>query len=163
MMEKETRRFEVETCGRCGGSGEYSYNPIDGTTCYGCRGKRKRYTKRGQAAFDYYRKLCTKKATDVVVGDCVEAFGKVHKVEGIEYDVQEGESYVNGVMTPYRLDRVVFIVNGGCTSAVFSTSDVLTWPNGDEKRDKLTAAYDYQYTLTAAGKPRKKKESALVG
>ena len=26
------------TCGRCGGSGQYSFNQIDGSTCYGCRG-----------------------------------------------------------------------------------------------------------------------------
>ncbi len=25
-------------CGRCGGYGEYSYNQIDGTVCYGCNG-----------------------------------------------------------------------------------------------------------------------------
>jgi len=26
------------TCGRCGGSGQYSFNQIDGSVCYGCRG-----------------------------------------------------------------------------------------------------------------------------
>jgi len=26
------------TCGRCGGSGQYSYNHRDGTTCWGCNG-----------------------------------------------------------------------------------------------------------------------------
>lgn len=25
-------------CGRCGGSGSYSFNQIDGSVCYGCRG-----------------------------------------------------------------------------------------------------------------------------
>lgn len=25
-------------CNRCGGSGSYSYNPMDGTKCFGCRG-----------------------------------------------------------------------------------------------------------------------------
>src|SRR3954469_19373320 len=27
-----------ELCGRCGGEGDYSYNPLDGTICYGCGG-----------------------------------------------------------------------------------------------------------------------------
>jgi hypothetical protein len=27
-----------QTCGRCGGSGNYSFNPKDGTVCYGCNG-----------------------------------------------------------------------------------------------------------------------------
>lgn len=28
------------TCGRCGGSGHYSFNQVDGTRCFGCRGIR---------------------------------------------------------------------------------------------------------------------------
>lgn len=31
------------TCGRCGGCGQYSYNQIDGTVCYGCGGSGKKY------------------------------------------------------------------------------------------------------------------------
>lgn len=33
---------EPRTCGRCGGSGHYSYNAMDGTTCYGCGGRGKK-------------------------------------------------------------------------------------------------------------------------
>lgn len=29
----------TKPCGRCGGTGHYSYNQIDGTMCYGCGGK----------------------------------------------------------------------------------------------------------------------------
>lgn len=29
-----------QPCGRCGGSGHYSYNQMDGTRCYGCNGKK---------------------------------------------------------------------------------------------------------------------------
>lgn len=35
----------VETCGRCGGSGHYSFNQINGTTCFGCSGSGKRLAK----------------------------------------------------------------------------------------------------------------------
>jgi len=28
----------IGPCKRCGGSGHYSYNPMDGTTCFGCNG-----------------------------------------------------------------------------------------------------------------------------
>lgn len=31
--------WPVETCGRCGGSGEYSYCQRFGTTCFGCEGR----------------------------------------------------------------------------------------------------------------------------
>lgn len=37
----QTRLVGLElarTCGRCGGSGSFSYNPKDGTRCYGCGG-----------------------------------------------------------------------------------------------------------------------------
>ena len=31
-------KLEKRTCSRCGGSGNYSFNLIDGTKCYGCNG-----------------------------------------------------------------------------------------------------------------------------
>lgn len=48
----------VGPCSRCGGSGHYSYNQLDGTTCYGCRGSGKQvlevrwYTESQRAALD---------------------------------------------------------------------------------------------------------------
>jgi hypothetical protein len=38
--------FPVEVCRRCGGSGEYSYNPLDGTRCFGCSGAGVAYASR---------------------------------------------------------------------------------------------------------------------
>jgi len=35
----------TEWCGRCGGSGHYSFNRIDGTTCFDCRGRKERLVK----------------------------------------------------------------------------------------------------------------------
>lgn len=39
-FEKEGRKYVnmIGHCSRCGGSGHYSYNQMDGTMCYGCRG-----------------------------------------------------------------------------------------------------------------------------
>jgi hypothetical protein len=48
-----------ETCGRCGGSGHYAYNQIDGTKCYGCNGTKKklpRLTKKKKAEIEAYFK-----------------------------------------------------------------------------------------------------------
>lgn len=48
----QTRLIEIglgEECGRCGGTGHYSYNQMDGTMCYGCNGQRfvvKKLTKK---------------------------------------------------------------------------------------------------------------------
>src|SRR5262249_43253253 len=53
MTETKTNHtFETEPCGRCGGSGHYSFNQIHGSMCYGCKGKGKKLTKAGQAAYD---------------------------------------------------------------------------------------------------------------
>lgn len=46
------------TCSRCGGSGHYSYNSLDGTRCYGCGGRGynisevRAYTEKEKAALD---------------------------------------------------------------------------------------------------------------
>lgn len=32
-------KFDMKACGRCGGTGHYSYNTTDGSTCYGCSGR----------------------------------------------------------------------------------------------------------------------------
>lgn len=154
----QQRRFEVEVCGRCAGSGRYSFNLIDGDMCYGCRRKGKRYTKRGQAAYDYYVSLCTKPAAELIAGECVTAFGRVCKIERIEHDTQSGESMVGGVMTPYCLPVVVLHLVGGGTSQLFAHTPTLTCPNGEDKRAKLELAYDYQDTLKADGKPRKQRK-----
>lgn len=33
------------TCSRCGGSGHFSYNQVDGTLCYGCSGRKSAMVK----------------------------------------------------------------------------------------------------------------------
>ena len=43
-------RYERQTCTRCGGTGHYSYNSIDGSRCYGCYGKGEQLTKAGSKA-----------------------------------------------------------------------------------------------------------------
>ena len=39
------KRGLTETCDRCGGSGEYSFNLLDGTRCYKCGGSGKQFPK----------------------------------------------------------------------------------------------------------------------
>lgn len=45
------RTFEKAPCGRCGGSGRYSWNAMHGDTCYGCGGKGYKLTKAGAEAY----------------------------------------------------------------------------------------------------------------
>lgn len=68
-------RYETETCGRCGGSGEYSYCQTHGTTCFGCSGGGDRYSKRGKAAIArvkaFKKAKFSKLASAVKAGDIV--------------------------------------------------------------------------------------------
>ena len=62
--------YEKQTCGRCGGSGQYSYNQIDGSRCYGCGGSGQKLTKRGAAAKAY---------ADSILDVKIEDFAKLAK------------------------------------------------------------------------------------
>lgn len=60
--------LETQTCGRCGGSGHYSYCQSYGTTCFKCHGSGRVYTKRGAAAHIYNEQLLSKPASELRVG-----------------------------------------------------------------------------------------------
>ena len=38
MTNSERADQNIKVCPRCGGTGHFSYNPIDKTRCYGCNG-----------------------------------------------------------------------------------------------------------------------------
>lgn len=38
MTVKQRAEKGYKTCSRCGGSGNHSYNPIHGSTCFKCNG-----------------------------------------------------------------------------------------------------------------------------
>lgn len=58
-MSKVVIRYEKAVCGRCAGSGEYSYNAMHGTTCYGCSGKGTTLSRTGAAAAKIIRAMRT--------------------------------------------------------------------------------------------------------
>ena len=60
--------FEKQTCSRCGGSGHYSYNPTDGTVCFGCGGSGKKLTKAGANARKIYEEALSIPAKNVQPG-----------------------------------------------------------------------------------------------
>lgn len=49
-MAKQDSKFPVVHCTRCGGSGHYSFNLMDGTRCYGCGGDGFAYASKKVAA-----------------------------------------------------------------------------------------------------------------
>jgi hypothetical protein len=56
----------TETCGRCGGSGRYSYNQMDGDRCYGCNGKGKRVPR--------FTKKLGARVAELVAGGALETY-----------------------------------------------------------------------------------------
>src|SRR5262249_29965177 len=61
--------FETMTCGRCGGTGHYSYCQRFGMVCFGCGGRKVVLTKRGAAAAAFYRaSLPTVAIEDLKIG-----------------------------------------------------------------------------------------------
>lgn len=55
-----------QTCGRCGGTGRYSYNQMDGDRCYGCQGKK-------NVAVKLTRKVLDEARIKVEAGDLARA------------------------------------------------------------------------------------------
>jgi len=54
-MTTQKPLFEHTTCPRCGGSGNYSFNLMHGSRCYGCYGSGYKLTKRDKAQSNSYR------------------------------------------------------------------------------------------------------------
>lgn len=99
-------KYNTVACSRCGGTGNYSYCSMYGTTCFKCRGNKTYLSKAGAtaaAAIDAFKKANFSKRFDLLVpGDRVMLPGNkkprtVLSVEGFA----GGWSESNGVRTPY--------------------------------------------------------------
>lgn len=130
--------FENVTCGRCGGTGHYSFNLIDGTRCYGCNGKGWKLTKRGAAAKAVYENALMVAGNDVTPGMYIWSsfYGKFFKVVSVDYEKRI--IYTNGLEIHYNEDKL-------------RRKPVST----DEYNAIVSRALEYQNTLTKQGKPKK--------
>jgi len=162
--------FETKSCSRCGGSGRYSFNLMNGDRCCGCGGTGLQHTKRGSAARAFFHKSLEKPLSEVKVGDYIlfdtSMFGGPErwcKVEAIE----AGQS-------PY-------IINGGRDESIRYSlklsrkgKEVCGWSglaldhmlksvkNDEELNARKAAAIAYQGTLSEkTGKPVKQKVQAI--
>ena len=149
--------YEKETCGRCGGSGHFSYNQITGTRCFGCEGSGERYTKRGAAALKFAQSLADRTVADVKVGDVVlyNNGGRI-TVQAIETGVSMGHSLMDketGEFVPIYGIKLT----GPKHSHTFNVDTTVRVPLSVEQAQEVI---DYQTNLTKAGKPRKRRVSA---
>lgn len=81
--------FDRKICTRCGGSGQYSYNQINGTTCFGCGGSGKMLTPRGKRQAEAFRQSLVRPAAEVQVGEYIKLWPspkwrKVTKIEQLD-------------------------------------------------------------------------------
>ena len=145
--------FETKTCGRCGGSGHYSYCQRFGTVCFGCGGNGKEYTKRGKAAREYYQSLLPAKAAkDLVAGD--RFYHHPTWLEVIALGPSTCHRIVNGQPVD---DGYINIECKGILVAGVSPEHVYrVAPTAEQKAEAVAKAMAYQASLTALGKPAKR-------
>jgi hypothetical protein len=176
MSEMRTNKlgFEIETCSRCGGSGEYSYCQSYGTRCFKCAGTKVTLTTRGKAAAVFLRKLRTKTAGEVQFGEAVRIEGVPgfsattwFKVEAIFTSLLPCKSrQPNGEWKEYHHYCLEGTTKKGEKTGLhaFPESEVYIIPATKEiAAAQLAEAMTFQASLTQAGtvrKTRAKKEAA---
>jgi len=147
--------FEIETCSRCGGSGQYSYCTMYGSRCFKCAGKRVVLTKRGSAAKVFFDALFVVPASTIKVGDVIFSGGLNNKKRRVLAVVPECYgccSIVDGVKIPSTK-----IEMEGLTFYAHSDTLVTKCEPKALYEERLAKALEYQASLTKAGKPRKTK------
>ncbi len=143
--------FEVQTCGRCGGSGRYSFNLMDGDRCYGCGGTGIKYTKRGAAARAKMIELQKRPVSELKPGYFYASSdsAKFRQVLSVE---QSGSCAIVGDQKHYFID--IELKSG--KYGVFPNSLIRFVRDEADRQETIAAALAYQDNLTVAGKPRKR-------
>lgn len=142
--------FETEHCGRCGGTGHYSYNQVDGTVCYGCGGSGKKLTKRGAAAKKFADEMLT-----VTIAEVGSRRAKIRTAffkatfSGVAVRAKSGVRVRGSEVTMYEP-----LVNGEPCGASFSGSQIVTLIPTEEEVAEISA---YQDSLTKSGTVRKSR------
>jgi hypothetical protein len=165
-IKKIATKLETETCGRCGGSGKFSYNQMDGDRCYGCQGSGVRYTKRGKAAKAFLDSLRKVRVDSLKVGDLIYnepgMFMGGHFAQIIEIE-QPGfhgtMSLENGVMVE-KITMGFTTMHPKYGRYGLHSSPATLVKRGftaEEKAEQFKKALDFQATLTKLGKPKASK------
>jgi len=147
MKHQAKDLFETITCPRCHGTGEYSFNLKDGTVCYGCHGRKYKFTPRGAAAKKYLEDKLTLKAKDVEVGMFIRIDRGRVRINVKSIDVNECE--VNG--------NTYYTFHGKFSHTLSADMEVRRNAKDDAEMEAFVAdALAYQDKLTKTGKLMKK-------
>lgn len=154
VAQNKAPAFEHQACTRCGGSGNYSYCSMYGTTCFKCSGSGYALTKRGAAAQEHFRRACAIDPADVKVGDRVETCGRKYTVAEVLGTREAGARiHEDGTRTP--LIAHYFVSKQGTRFGVQGGVPIRLIPLGERRAAMIAESRAYQSTLTKAGKPRK--------
>lgn len=164
--EAKTLKFERVTCGRCGGTGRYSYcQTMKGKygphTCFKCVGAGEHLTKRGSVASQLLARALSVKASELEPGmKIANPFGKgfVSVLEAKQENENDWSSrahtdaggYIYGFRVVVDLGR-----EGQGSSNGPSDRLIRVAHSAEAKRPKLEMAIEYQECLTKTGRVRK--------
>lgn len=147
--------FEHKTCGRCGGSGNYSYCQTHGTTCFNCNGSGVSLTARGLLAQNKFRASCSKLAREIKVGDFIrEDSGRFDQVTFVGYKAESGGYHRDGKVVPFFYVETARCSHGGFEYSLFRVKQT-----PEEHKIKIAIALEYQATLSQNGKAKLQKAS----
>ena len=147
-----TAAFETTACGRCGGSGQYSYCQMHGTRCFGCAGKGLVYTKRAEAALAYARTLRTVKVSEVQVGWLLFDSGGPFTKAGWFTVTAVGGSNSYSVAQDGTQTAHYDLTTKQCVHGMFPDSDVQAVPSKARLQEVRALALAFQATLAPNGK-----------
>lgn len=105
--------FESRQCGRCGGSGHYSFNMIHGTMCYGCGGCGKQLTKLGKRQREAWLAELETPIEEIEIGHRIYLSGRWATVEEIRPGTVEDGRYKSMGMTEWATYRWVITTKRG--------------------------------------------------
>ena len=154
ILPREPLKFERQHCTRCGGSGRYSFNLMDGDKCYGCNGQRITLTKRGAAAQKWLKEMRQVQVKDLKVGDRIRSGGLKFTIQKITQQEHCSRSLVDGVWVE---NPPVLHLHGKTTGLVIGPeAKVELQPTTQEQLEyQLGQALAYEATLGKNGKPLK--------
>lgn len=165
MKAKPT--FEHETCSRCCGTGNYSYNPVSGSRCFGCGGVGYKLTKRGRAAQNFLNAMREMPLENFEIGDLIrfDGFHAGSYVEPTRWAKVIGKEIVPATEAGYLNchDKQCVRIDTTHGQVVGFANGKSIWRKGftaEQKQAQVDQALAYQATLTKTGKPSKQKLAA---
>lgn len=156
-MTPDQSLFEAKFCSRCGGSGKFLFNVMDGDRCYGCHGSGIQLTARGKAAKAHLISLQQIQVSELRPGMFIFD-NEINKFLPIlEIGTKPcGWQIVGGERIP-----LIGINTRRYSLGLIGTSVVRAVRSEEERRAQVAAALEYQGTLTKQGKPSKRASLPL--